>query len=65
MDPWKGWLDTRNSDVLSDRNANSTLTKFMKDFGVIPCFKRAYEITYRLQYNIKSSKVENNNASRK
>ena len=48
VDPrrWKSLLETKNSDVLADRNDNSTPANYMKDFGVISRFKRAYEITY-------------------
>ena len=39
-------FETKNSDVFPDRNESQTPAKHMKDFGVIPCFKRAYEIIY-------------------
>ena len=46
LDSWKGWLDDHSDSCtpVSDENSNST--KFLKKFGLIPGFKRAYEIIY-------------------
>ena len=46
LDSWKGWLDDHSDSCTPVSDENSNLTKFLKKFGLIPRFKRAYEIIY-------------------
>ena len=42
FDAWSNWLEETESNTPS----NETVGKFLKKFGIIPKFARAYEVTY-------------------